>query len=228
MKTLNAKTYQSYVQDFRREKNGYMQRNGLFFLDNREQILFPTVTGTADQFCSFNYEENKTFCDNLLTYLTVTETPKTTKDQIFQPNILFLIIESFSPSPRYVDANYAQKSDGTPKIRPNTTFYNDSIIPNINKLAKSGITIPQATSAGLPTIFGFLGLATTEKPAIGAINIVANRFNDDEAFSRHLKTFYNYYTSYVATTPLEFDYQNAWIFNKNWYDEVHYYYPTET
>lgn len=45
-------------------------------------------------------------------------------------------------------------------------------MPNINKLATSGIVMPQTSAVGLPTIFGFLGMATTEKPLIGAINIV--------------------------------------------------------
>lgn len=43
-----------------------MKNNGLYFLDNRDKILFPTVTGTADQFCSYNYETNRSFCDSWL------------------------------------------------------------------------------------------------------------------------------------------------------------------
>ena len=59
------------------------------------------------------------------------------------------------------------------------------------------------------------------------INMVNGRYNDDEAFPRQLKNYCNYYTSYTYCAPLEFDYTNTWAFNKHWFDEIHYFYPTE-
>ena len=109
----------------------------------------------------------------------------------------------------------------------NKRFYDDSVMPNLNKLAQKGVVLPQTTSHGLPTIYGFLGLMTTEKPQIDGVNMVNGEFNNDEMFARQLKHKYGYYTSFTYSTPLEFDYTNTWVFAKHWFDEVHYFYPTE-
>ena len=57
--------------------------------------------------------------------------------------------------------------------------------------------------------------------------MVNGELNHDEMFARQLKKIYGYYTSFTYSTPLEFDFTNLWAFNKHWFDEIHYFYPTE-
>lgn len=95
-----------------------------------------------------------------------------------QPDVLFLIFESFSPLPRYVDPDVIESSDGIIRHSP----YNSLYLPNLNALASKGFTALGVASAGLPTIFGWHSLMTTEKPLLNGINMVSSVENEDESF----------------------------------------------
>ena len=71
-----------------------------------------------------------------------------------------------------------ESADGIVKSRP----YNDLYLPNLNKLAAKGLTALGVASAGLPTIFGWHSLMTTEKPLLNGINMISSVENEDESF----------------------------------------------
>lgn len=60
-------------------------------------------------------------------------------------------------------------------------------MPYFNKLARRGVVIPGTAAMGAPTINGFLGLLSSEKPKVHGITIYGSQANEAESFTRLLK-----------------------------------------
>lgn len=106
-------------------------------------------------------------------------------------------------------------------------YYDDNVLPTLNKIAKNGIVIPGTASMGAPTINGFLGVLSSEKPKLHGLIIYSSRENEMESHTRLLAERLGYYTTLTLPAPATFDLKGPWIFDHNRFNEIHYYYPDE-
>lgn len=196
-----------------------MKQNDLYFIDNRNVPQYPLVTGNLELYCSFNSNDTER-CSGPPPSLSSTSFER-------QPNILFLLIESFSPSPQFVNPEIALPENRGKQYLENISFYDDNVMPNLNRLAKNGIVMPQTSSVGAPTVSGFIGLLSSEKPKLYGINSFSSRNNQKESFTRVLAKQLGYYTTITLPAPMKFDQQQPWISDEDRFDEIHWYYPDE-
>ncbi|CAL6058440.1 Sulfatase [Hexamita inflata] len=198
----------------------------LDWLDQRVHPKYPLVYGNLKQVCSYNPDLPKCKLPAKINTLASSQ----------PPNVVILLIESFSPSPTFMEnhiANSAQPIESGP-------MFKERYLPTLHELSKDSLNIASLSSQGLPTIFGWLGFIAGEQPYSNEINIVRDVFNDADDFPSWFK-LQGYHNYYVAPSELNFDGEQNWAYRGRpatskaptransfplWFDEIYYYFPT--
>ncbi|CAL6027324.1 Sulfatase [Hexamita inflata] len=221
---LNKQKYQEAVKQFR-QSNELMTEYD--WIDQRTIPEFPMVYAPKKYVCAYNPELQ--YCSSL---------PKDErKIQEEAPNVVFIVVESFSPSPMMFQNHIVASND---KI-VDGPLYKDTYLPNLRKISENALTFSSLSSSGLPTLYGWLSLMTGEIPYSNQINIVQSMLNDVDDFPSYFQQN-GYDTMYVAPCKFDFDGQHIWLFrgkevrNKKhpqlkemplWFDNVYQYIPTQ-
>ena len=85
------------------------------------------------------------------------------------PNIVLLLIESFSPVPAFLKKDVLDSANETIIHGP---MFTPKVLPNLNGLQQRGVNFPQLSSHGLPTIIGWLTLLIGAMPNKYQNNII--------------------------------------------------------
>ncbi|CAL6058612.1 Sulfatase [Hexamita inflata] len=222
---MNKKDFQKSVGVFR-DSNPLAEGN--YWLDQRANPEYPLVYGTLKQMCSYNPEKEE--CK------TIQAVSAPTAD-IKPPNVVVLLIESFTPSPTFME-NVVSKSSAQIETGP---MFKEMYLPNLHALSKDSLNIASMSSQGLPTMYGWLGFIAGEQPYSGEINIIKDVFNSADDFPSWFK-HQGYHNFYVAPSELEFDGEQNWVYRGRapingapkhtadyplWFDEIYRYFPTQ-
>ncbi|CAL6097003.1 Sulfatase [Hexamita inflata] len=221
---LNKQKYQEAVKQFR-QSNELMTEYD--WIDQRTIPEFPMVYAPKKYVCAYNPELQ--YCSSL-----PKDEPKIQEEA---PNVVFIVVESFSPSPMMFQNHIVASKD---KI-VDGPLYKDTYLPNLRKISENALTFSSLSSSGLPTLYGWLSLMTGEIPYSNQINIVQSMLNDVDDFPSYFQQS-GYDTMYVAPCKFDFDGQHIWLFrgkevrNKKhpqlkemplWFDNVYQYIPTQ-
>ncbi|CAL6065794.1 Sulfatase [Hexamita inflata] len=222
---MSQKEYLNSVKTFRTD---YQLKNGSVWLDQRKIPIYPFMQATESIACVYNNNcKNKTS-----QYGSEFDRKHISEQAEEKPNVIFLIIESFSP--QAFISNHITKSDL--KIERGSMF-KEFYLPNLSKLSTDSLNAVSLSSQGLPTVFGFLGLIAGEIPQTD-YNIAQNSQNDVDDFPSFFRN-QNYSTLYVAPSDPRFDCEQNWIWRGNmpsskkfkqqqrWFDSFYNYFPTQ-
>ncbi|CAL6114574.1 Sulfatase [Hexamita inflata] len=220
---MNPIDYQTSLQALHLE----YEQSSKYIIDVRANPIYPLITGTYAQFCSYNYDICKQALqpvyNNILNSLQNTAQNIIIKSSevISPPNLLFIIVESFSHVPKYLEESFINN-----QANYQGSAYSKQYLPSIKSWAEYGVTFLGTASFGLPTIYGWHSLVTSEKPLSRGINMINSVHNNVESIFSSVKNI-GYYNSYFSPSPFDFDGKNNWVFIDDWFDEVHYYVPTD-
>ncbi|CAL6060091.1 Sulfatase [Hexamita inflata] len=222
---MSAQKYEKAVTSFR---NNNQLKSGYDWIDQRTTPEFPMVYAPKKTVCSYNPELS--YCAGLPNDPVVTPTADL-------PNIVVVIIESFTPGPTMIQDNVVESQakivDGP--------LYKSNYLPKLRELSESGVAFSSLASSGLPTLLGWHSLVTGEIPYSNSINMVQSIYNDVDDFPSFFRQ-QGYHSMYVSPSPFAFDGKNNWIFRGKdltssdpdklssiplWFDEVYQYYPTD-
>ncbi|CAL6016033.1 Sulfatase [Hexamita inflata] len=218
---MNSIDYKTTLQALHLE----YEQNSKYIIDGRTNPIYPLITGTHAQFCSYNYEICKQAQQPINNFKITDQVQQTIKNKSSEvnspPNLLFIIVESFSPVPKYLEDSFIND-----QANYKGSAYSKQYLPSIKSWAEYGVTFLGTASFGLPTIYGWHSLVTSEKPLSRGINMINSVHNNVESIFSSIKNI-GYYNSYFSPSPFDFDGKNNWVFIDEWFDEVHYYVPTD-
>ena len=141
------------------------------WIDQRDVPEFPTVYGPMEYVCSYNPDIEK--CKNF------TPTPREGKRP---PNVVFIIIESFSPSPLMINSDVITSNESVFK----GAMYKSEYLPEMTSIANDSLQYVAMSSHGLPTIYGWFSLLTGEIPDAETYNMV-------QSIKNHVDDFPSYF-----------------------------------
>ena len=197
--------------DFLNISRRYLPKNR-YWIDNREEPIYPMVHGDINAFCAYNPNDEKCKIrpkmqskpDNFLNTSTN------------MPNVYFLVIESFNPfsyliNNDFLDEHSTLNSSDAKFFVTETPYYNEKILPNLAKYAKEGVVFSGLASHGLPTLSGMHALLTGVPPSQTFMNIIEATDAHVDDFPSHFRDINNYRTFYATSTDFKFEGLHFWL-----------------
>ena len=141
---------------------------GRYWIDTRQDPIYPLVHGDIDAFCAYNNDDPK--CLNRTTIKDDKQSNQIDENDV--PNVAFLIYESFNPFSHLIDNDFLDEHSllgpsNSKYYVTDTPYYSKDIMPNLHRYASEGITFSGLASFGLPTLSGlhsiFTGLFPSKK-----------------------------------------------------------------
>ncbi|CAL6034537.1 Sulfatase [Hexamita inflata] len=221
--SFSTQRYLDQVANFRLQNP---LQTGYDWIDQRSVPEYPTVYAPKKTVCAYN--GNLSYCPNLLEPVQQAYDP---------PNIVVVIIESFTPSPLMIDTAVAKSSDSI----VSGPLYKETYLPNLRALSEQSVSFASLSSSGLPTVFGWHSLITGELPYSDSLNMVQSIYNDVDDFPSFFRA-QNYHTLYVSPSDFNFDGKHNWLLRGRplkkkdperlsefplWFDDVYQYFPTD-
>ncbi|EAY15559.1 hypothetical protein TVAG_495780 [Trichomonas vaginalis G3] len=192
---------------------------GRYWLDERHNPVYPAVHGGINAFCAYN--SNSNLCKN-----HTNTKPKPAKQL---PNVVFLLLDSLSPSYNLLSKNFIQEHVNTSekdirKIISNQSYFNPSIFPNFAKYEKIGITFSGVSSLGGSPESGWHSLMTGIYPS----QTISNYYEGVLVHSDDFPSFFHsggYKTLYFSGKPINTDYRKYWVWRRTAEEEseIRYY-----
>lgn len=181
---------------------------GRYWLDTRDDPIYPLVHGDISAFCAYNNEDPK--CQKR----EIKETKQVKVKEM--PNIYFLIIESFNPfsyliNDDFIDEQSILNSSDERFYVTDTPYYNEKVLPNLAKYAKEGIVFSGLAAHGLPTLSGMHSLFTGVPPSQTYMNIIETADAHIDDFPSHFHDSDDYRTFYVTGTDFKYDGLHIWL-----------------
>ncbi|OHT15205.1 hypothetical protein TRFO_14400 [Tritrichomonas foetus] len=203
---------------------------GRYWIDNRNDTIYPLVHGDLKAFCAYNNDDPKcaniTFNQNTILGDThVKQSSEGEKEPEYSlPNIAFLIYESLNPFSYLIDDDFLDEqsllnSADKKFYITDTPYYSRKVLPNLHKFASSGITFSGLASQGLPTLSGWHSLMTGISPSVSYMNIVDGiRMHVDDLPSHFHDE--NYRTFFISAQTFDFDGMNNWVYRRSAEEEA--------
>ena len=182
---------------------------GRRWLDNRKHIVYPAVHGDMKAFCAYNPEH-----EDCKDFKPPEQKPLVKK----MPNVLFLIYESLTPNYYLISKDFVREhtaiGENDPKqLITDTHYYNESIMPNLNRYEKEAITFSGMSSLGIPTSSGWHGLMTGLPPSQTFLNIIDGAYMHSDDLPSQMRN-YNYRNVYVSASLFSFDGSRNWVWRR--------------
>ena len=188
---------------------------GRYWLDTRDNPVYPAVHGDLAAFCGYNpsAEQCKTFVP------TPSPTPLATL-----PNVVVLLYESFNPvtylvSDEFINEHASVGEDDPRFLITNTTFWNRDLMPHLSELSKQSITFSGLSSNGIPTFSGWHTLITGATPSQTFMNIIDGHpahIDDLPSFLRNE----DYRTFFLSAQDFGFDGMRNWVWRRSAREEA--------
>lgn len=192
---------------------------GRYWLDNRDDPIYPLVHGDINAFCAYN--KNEPICQNKTQEKSIKVNSKIKK----MPNIYFMIIESFNPfsyliNDDFIDEHSVLHPTDKRYYVTDTPYYNAKILPNLAKYAKEGIVFSGLASQGLPTLSGMHSLFTGVPPSQSIMNVVDSIDAHVDDFPSHLHEMNEYRTFYATPSDFTYDGLHHWLTRRGSIEEA--------
>ncbi|CAL6108774.1 Sulfatase [Hexamita inflata] len=216
---------QAYIDAVQQYRSQNQLKEGYDWIDQRETPVFPIVYAPKNVVCSYNPQ--LAYCPSFISDTSV---------QYESPNVVVIIIESFTPGPMMLGDKVVESQD--PIV--SGPLYKEIYLPTLKQLSETGTSFSSLSSNGLPTVFGWYSLTTGEIPNSNSINMMQSIFNDVDDYPSFFKQ-QGYNSLYISPSNLKFDGKHNWVFrgkevvrNKQdlkefplWFDDVVHYFPNE-
>lgn len=183
---------------------------GRYWLDNRNDPIYPLVHGDITAFCAYNPNDKK--CKK-----NIEKVEKTIeKNNEKMPNVYFMIIESFNPFSYLINDDFLDEQSGLTAddkkfYVTDTPYYNEKVLPNLARYSKEGIVFSGLASHGLPTLSGMHALLTGVPPSQTIMNIIETSDAHVDDFPSHFHDVENYRTFYATSTDFKYDGLHIWL-----------------
>ncbi|CAL6057312.1 Sulfatase [Hexamita inflata] len=222
-----SKDYAAAVQQYRGHNP---LDDGYDWIDQRVVPEYPTVYAPKEMVCSYNPSLN--YCQNLPIHQRKAESDEK------RPDVVVIIIESFTPGPTMLDNNVVESQDSI----VDGPLYKALYLPNLRKISQSGVSFSALSSNGLPTVYGWHSLLTGEIPYSNSMNMVQSIYNDVDDFPSYFNQ-QNYHTLYISPSKFKFDGKHNWVFRGRelvqrdpsnlkqmplWFNQIFNYFPTQS
>jgi hypothetical protein len=184
---------------------------GRYWLDTREDPVFPVVHGDKTAFCAYNAQDP--VCSQKV------EAKKPILEMNEMPNFVLLIIESLNPSTYLIDDNFLDETARTKKgsakyFVSDSPFYHPYYARHLRELAKDGVTFPGMNSHGIPTCSGWHTLMTGLTPAQNYMNMIEGIYLQVDDIPSHMRDE-GFWSFYLSAEDFEFDGMRNWVWRKN-------------
>ncbi|OHT02673.1 hypothetical protein TRFO_30171 [Tritrichomonas foetus] len=190
---------------------------GRYWIDNRNDPIYPMVHGDIKAFCSYNSQDPR--CTNVINQTSLPQI-----NNIKPPNIAFLVYESMNPlsyliNDSFIDEHIELSPQDSKYYLTDTPYYSSTVMPHLAEYAKEGITFSGMSSFGLPTFSGWHALFTGLVPSQTYMNVI-------DAFQAHVDDTPSYFrndgyrTLVVSATKFGFDGTSSWAFRKSAEEEA--------
>lgn len=193
---------------------------GRFWIDTRDDPIYPEVHSDFDTFCSYNKGRSK-LCEKVEKRTLKKEEQYLTEEEL--PNIIVLMIESFNPATFLINEDFLREHvNNVNSLKTDTPFYNKSAMPFLYKFAKEeAVTFSGMQSLGLPSHSGLHTLLTHEPPSQTYMNFIngwQNHVDDFPTFFRDK----GYRSMILNGNKFNFDGKHFWIYKKGKREEAKY------
>ncbi|CAL5983715.1 Sulfatase [Hexamita inflata] len=216
---------QAYIDAVQQYRSQNQLKEGYDWIDQRDTPIFPIVYAPKKVVCSYNPQ--LAYCPSTIPVAAV---------PYESPNVVVVVIESFTPGPMMLDDKVVESQD--PIV--DGPLYKEVYLPTMKQLSETGTSFSSLSSNGLPTVFGWYSLITGEIPYSNSINMMQSIFNDVDDFPSFFRQ-QGYHSMYISPSNLAFDGKHNWVFRGKevvrnnpdlkefplWFDDVVQYFPNE-
>ena len=135
-------------------------------MDQRKHPIYPLVHAPKHVVKAYNPQ--------LKSYNATLPNKMENSSQSATPNILFVLIESFGPSPQFYDRDFILK-EGVLETGP---LYIKSYVPTMHTLAEIGVSFSGLSSISVPTLNAWIALLGGEQQQRLSNNVISSLFNE--------------------------------------------------